>query len=64
VILDLKIYQDEICRSRFECLDNKEFNSKYLDKSYSENFMFELFKKDKISFKDKKHNIIIKVRKD
>ena len=64
VVLDLKIYQDKICKGTFECLSNKEFNSKYLSESYEDDFMVKLLNKKKIYFKDKKNNILIKIKKD
>ena len=64
IVLDLKMYKDEVCRGMLQCMSNKEFNKIYLNKNYDENFMFTLFKKDKINFRDKENNILIKVRKD
>ena len=64
VVLDLEIYEDEICQGSLQCLSGKDFNAKYLNKNYKDNFMMNLFKKDKVHFKDKENNIIIKVRKD
>ncbi len=64
VVLDLKIYEDEVCKSSFECLNNKEFNLKYLAKDYDDKFLYNLFLKDNIRFKDKTNNIFIKVTKD
>ena len=64
VVLDLEIYKDKICEGTLQCMDANEFNLKYLSKDYKENFMFNLFKKDKVYFKDKKNNILIKVKKD
>ncbi len=64
VVLDLKIYEDEICQGTLQCISGKEFNAKYLNKDYKDNFMMNLFKKDKVYFKDKKNNILIKIKKD
>ena len=64
IVLDLKIYEDKICRAIFECMDNKEFNNTYLSSSYDNNFMYKLFKKDKVYFKDKENKILIKIMKD
>jgi len=60
--LDLTIYKDQVCQSRFECIDGKEFNTKYLSANYSEDFLYNLFMQDKIYFKDKKNKILIKVK--
>jgi hypothetical protein len=64
VVLDLKIYEDQICRSTLECMSNKKFNERYLNKNYTDNFMYKLFKQNKVYFKDKKNNILIKIIKD
>ena len=62
VALDLKIYKDEVCQSTFKCINSKEFNKKYLHRSYEEDFLYNLFTQQKIYFKDKKNNILIKVK--
>lgn len=62
VVLNLKIYENEICKSTFECVSSKEFNKQYLNENYSDNFMYNLFKNDIVRFKDKKNNILIKVK--
>lgn len=62
VVLDLEIYKDKICKGTFECLNAKDFNKKYFNESYNDNFLYELFKRKKINFKDKKNNILIKVK--
>ena len=64
IVLNLEVYKDKICSSTFQCISSKEFNAKYLSHTYKDKFMFELFKKNKIYFKDKKNHILIKVRKD
>jgi hypothetical protein len=64
VILDLKIYPDKICTSTLFCMPSEEFNTKYLNYKYKDDFMFKLFRKNKIYFKDKKNNILIKVIKN
>jgi len=64
VVLDLKIYKDEVCRGTFECMDSREFNSKYLNSSYSDDFLYNLFLQKKINYKDKKNKILIKIKKD
>ncbi len=65
-VLDLKVYEDKICKSTFECESSKEFNKKYLHSSYDDKFLKSIFddnKKDKI-FRDKEHNILIKIKRD
>jgi hypothetical protein len=64
VVLDFKIYKDKICKSMFECVSSKEFNQEYLSKDYEDDFLYKLFLKKNIRFKDKKNKILIKVRKD
>lgn len=64
IILDLKIYKDEVCRATFECMDSKEFNSKYLSSSYSDDFLYNLFLQNRINYKDKKNKILIKIKKE
>lgn len=62
VVLDLSIFQDKICKSNFQCIDAAEFNKQYLDASYNKKFLYELFLNEKINYKDKKNNILIKVK--
>jgi hypothetical protein len=62
VALNLDIYKDRICQSNLECVDAKDFNKQYLSKEYSGDFLYNLFSKSKIYFKDKKNKILIKVK--
>lgn len=62
VVLYLDIYKNRICQSTFECMQAKEFNLKYLHNSYKEDFLYNLFSQSKIYHKDKKNNILIKVK--
>jgi len=62
LVLELKIYKDKICKDSFRCIDSKEFNSIYFDSSYKNDFLYELFNKEKIYFKDKKNKILIKIK--
>jgi len=62
IVLDLKIYKDEICQSTLKCISSKEFNKKYLHNSYKDDFLYNLFSQKKIYFKDKINNIIIRVK--
>ena len=65
-ILDMKIYEDKICRARFECQDLKIFNKENLSSSNPDNFLKELFEKNEkeIIHKDKENGILIKIIKD
>jgi len=60
-VLELTIYKDRVCKDRFACQTSKEFNKQYLHKSYKDTFLYELFSKPKIDFKDKQNHIKIKV---
>lgn len=62
IVLDLKIYKDEVCQSSLKCMSSKEFNEIYLDSSYKDSFLYELFLQNTVSFKDKRNNILIKVK--
>jgi hypothetical protein len=61
-VLDLEIYKHKICKSSFQCIDAKEFNTKYINKNYKESFLYDLFLQKNIYFKDKKNKILIKVK--
>ena len=37
-ILDMKIYEDRICRATFECQDLKTFNKENLSSKYEDDF--------------------------
>jgi len=60
--LDLHIYKDRICKSTFKCMSAKEFNKTYLVDSYADDFLYKLFKQNKIYHKDKQNKIFIKVK--
>ena len=62
VILDLEIYSNKICKSTFKCVSSKDFNNEYLHSTYDDDFLYKLFKSGKINYKDKKNNILIKVK--
>jgi hypothetical protein len=64
VALHLKVYKDQVCSSTFKCMGAKQFNQTYLDKSYKDSFLYNLLRKDKIYFKDKKAKVLIKVNKN
>ncbi|WP_298751738.1 hypothetical protein [uncultured Arcobacter sp.] len=65
-VLDLKFYENRVCKSTFECESSKEFNKKYLHSSYKEDFLKTIFDNNKKEtvFRDKEHNILIKIKKD
>ena len=65
-ILDMKIYEDKVCKSTFKCQDLDTFNKENLSSTYPKNFLTSLFdKKDKeIVHKDIKNNILIRIKRD
>lgn len=65
-ILDLKIYDDKVCKSTFKCQDSKTFNSENLSSTYPDNFLKELFDRNEKEtvFSDKPNNILIKILRD
>jgi hypothetical protein len=65
-VLELKIYENRICKDTFECESLSDFNKKHLSPTYEEHFIKKIFeKKDKtILFEDRVHNIVIKIIKD
>ena len=62
VILNLNIYKDTICQNDFKCMSAKEFNKIYLSSQYDDDFLYKLFLKQPIYFKDKQNHILIKVK--
>lgn len=66
IVLDMKIYEDRVCRSTFECQDLRTFNKENLNASYNDNFLKNLFDKNEkeIIHRDIKHKILIKIRRD
>ena len=60
--LNLYIYKDKICQSRFECLSSEVFNKKYLHHSYKKDFLYKLLLQKKIYHKDRKNGIFIKIK--
>ena len=63
-VLYLKIYKDEICQNSFRCISSKEFNANYLNVNYNNDFLYNLFSKKYIYFKDKQNGVFIKVKHD
>jgi hypothetical protein len=66
VVLNLKIYDNQICRDTFLCQSLKSFNRQNLDKSYDDMFLKNLFdKKEKeVIYRDKSKGILIKILRD
>jgi len=65
-ILDMKIYEDKICRATFKCQDLKTFNKENLSSSYADNFLKELFERNErnTTHKDIENDILIKIKRD
>jgi hypothetical protein len=65
-VLDLKLYNNKVCKSTFECEDSTNFNKKYLHSSYKEDFLKSIFDEDKKEsiFRDTKNKILIKIKRD
>ena len=65
-ILNLDIYENQICQKTFKCQSLKSFNNEFLDKSYEDSFIKKLFEKEEkeIIHRDKKNKILIKIKKD
>lgn len=65
-LLDLKIYDDQVCMSTFKCQSLKEFNKINLHETYDEKFIKNIFESNKkeIVHKDRENGILIKIKKD
>ncbi|CAM3824819.1 hypothetical protein [Arcobacter cloacae] len=65
-VLDMKIYNDRVCRTTFKCQDLKTFNKENLSSSYPNNFLKELFEKEQkeVIHRDKENDILIKIIRD
>lgn len=65
-VLDMKIYNDRVCRTTFKCQDLKTFNKENLSSSYPNNFLKELFEKEQkeVLHRDKENDILIKIIRD
>jgi hypothetical protein len=61
VVLDLTIYEDKICKNFPVCIDSDKFNREFFNTSYEKDFLYKLFTKEDINFKDKEKGIMIKV---
>lgn len=66
IVLDLKIYENSICKDTFKCTNPKAFNKEFLHESYEENFLKKLFLKNEknTTFRDRKNGILIKIKRD
>ena len=54
-VLDMKIYEDKVCKSTFKCQDLDTFNKENLSSTYPNNFLKSLFdKKNKEKMKNKR----------
>ncbi len=65
-ILSLDIYKDNICKGTLQCQSLKSFNKEFLDESYEDSFIKDLFDREdkKIVFRDREKRILIKIIKD
>lgn len=66
VVLDLKVYEDEVCKDYLRCIDSKDFNAQYINENYEKDFLYKLLTKNEkeIVFRDKPNGILIKILKD
>jgi len=64
IVLNINIYKDMICKSALQCMSSKEFNQKFLSSNYEDDFLYKLFSKNNIRFKDRANSILIKVKYD
>ena len=65
-ILDMKIYEDKVCKATFKCQDLKTFNKENLSSTYPDNFIKELFERNQkeVIHRDREHDILIKIIRD
>ena len=63
IALNLNIYKNKVCKGFLQCMSSKEFNKNYLSSQYEDDFLYKLFSKKNIYFKDKNNSIFIKVKK-
>ena len=65
-ILDMKIYEDKVCKATFKCQDLKTFNRENLSSTYPDNFIKELFERNQkeVIHRDREHDILIKIIRD
>jgi len=63
VSLNLDIYKYKVCKGILQCMNSSEFNKIYLNNTYEDEFLYNLFSSKNIYFKDKINGIFIKVKK-
>ena len=65
-VLDMKIYEDKICRTTFKCQNLETFNKENLSSTYPDNFLKELFERNQkeVIHRDKTNDILIKIIRD
>ncbi len=65
-VLDMKIYEDKVCRTTFKCQDLVTFNKENLSSTYPDNFIKELFERNQkeVIHRDKTNDILIKIIRD
>lgn len=65
-ILDMKIYEDKVCKSTFKCQDIESFNSENLSSSYPKHFLKNLFDKEEkeVIHRDNQNGVLIKIIRD
>ena len=65
-VLDMKIYEDKVCRTTFKCQDLVTFNKENLSSTYPDNFIKELFERNQkeVIHRDREHDILIKIIRD
>lgn len=66
IVLNLDVYEDRVCQkdSYLQCMSGADFNNKYLNTSYNDDFLYTLLQKDIINYKDKDNGIRIKIIKN
>ncbi|MEA3553371.1 MAG: hypothetical protein U9R39_03080, partial [Campylobacterota bacterium] len=55
MVLNIKIYKDEVCQGTLQCISAKEFNNQYFHPSYKDDFLYNLF--SKVENKDLEENV-------
>ncbi len=65
-VLSLKLYKNQICKDTFACQNAKSFNKEFLNSSYKDSFLKELFDKEakEVIHRDRKNRILIKIKRD
>ncbi|QOG12209.1 hypothetical protein [Arcobacter sp. FWKO B] len=79
-LLDLRIYENRVCSSTFECISSDEFVRKYIHPSYPNTFFnnilhfddlenmggieYEYTKNGNLYYRDRINNILIRINKD